>query len=156
MIVRSEKTPLGLSQSDNVLQAVESPSKKVAPVEKKEVTQAESDHYKVGDNIDCRDAETGAWFEAVIERITANDDVRGLDSLTYHVKVIYYSTRLESCYLFFQFEGYDDENAKQRVTLQQLRPRAKVLIPFMDINPKQEIMVKINDQLINFDMSLAR
>ena len=95
MIVRSEKTPLGLSQADNVPQAVESPSKKVAPVEKKEVTQAESDHYKVGDNIDCRDAETGAWFEAVIERITANDDVRGLDSLTYHVKVIYfyYSTR---------------------------------------------------------------
>ena len=95
MIVRSEKTPLGLSQSDNVPQAVESPSQKVVPVEKKEVTQAESDHYKVGDNIDCRDAETGAWFEAVIERITANDDVRGLDSLTYHVKVIYfyYSTR---------------------------------------------------------------
>ena len=94
--MRSEKTPLGLSQADNVPQAVESPSKKVAPVEKKEVTQAESDHYKVGDNIDCRDAETGAWFEAVIERITANDDVRGLDSLTYHVKVIYYSTRLGS------------------------------------------------------------
>ena len=54
----------------------------------KEVVEAESDHYKVGDEIDVKDAETGAWFEAVIEKITANDDVKGLDNLAYHVKVI--------------------------------------------------------------------
>ena len=57
-------------------------------MEVKEVVEAESDHYKVGDEIDVKYAETGAWFEAVIEKITANDDVKGLDNLTYHVKVI--------------------------------------------------------------------
>ena len=79
--------PLGVSQADNIPKE-ESPGKKVVKEEVKEVVEAESDHYKVGDEIDCKDAETGAWFEAVIERITANDDVKGLDNLTYHVKVI--------------------------------------------------------------------
>ena len=77
--------PLGVFQADNIPEEKESPSKKVV---KEEVVEAESDHYKVGDEIDVKDAETGAWFEAVIEKITANDDVKGLDNLTYHVKVI--------------------------------------------------------------------
>ena len=80
--------PLGVSQADNIPVEKESPGKKVVKEEVKEVVEAESDHYKVGDEIDCKDAETGAWFEAVIEKITANDDVKGLDNLTYHVKVI--------------------------------------------------------------------
>ena len=92
-------------------------------MEVKEVVEAESDHYKVGDELDVKDAETGAWFEAVIEKITANDDVKGLDNLTYHVKYV----------------NYGEE---QKVILQQLRPRAKTVVDFMDINPKQEIMVR--------------
>ena len=80
--------PFGVSQADNIPKEEESPGKKVVKKEVKEVVEAESDHYKVGDEIDCKDAETGAWFEAVIEKITANDDVKGLDNLTYHVKVI--------------------------------------------------------------------
>ena len=31
---------------------------------------------------------------------------------------------------------------RQKVILQHLRPRAKTVVEFMDINPKQEIMVK--------------
>ena len=88
LIVRSEKMPLGASQTDNIPEKeTESPSKKVVKEEVKEVVEAESDHYKVGEGVDCKDADTGAWFEAVIEKITANDDVKGLDQLTYHIKV---------------------------------------------------------------------
>ena len=39
-----------------------------------------------------------------------------------------------------------DYEEEQKVTLQQLRPRAKTVLDFMDINPKQEIMVVINKQ----------
>ena len=85
--MRSDKTPLGVSQADNIPDEKESPGKKVIKEEVKEVVEAESDHYKVGEEIDCKDAETGAWFEAVIEKITANDDIKGLDNLTYHIKV---------------------------------------------------------------------
>ena len=53
-----------------------------------EVCDAVSEHVKVGQEVDSREENTGAWFEAVIEKITANDDVKGLDNLTYHVKVI--------------------------------------------------------------------
>ena len=87
--MRSEKKPLGVSQADNIPKEEDFPGKKVIKEEFKEVVEAESDHYKVGDEIDCKDAETGAWFEAVIERITANDGVKGLDNLAYHVKVIF-------------------------------------------------------------------
>ena len=87
LIVRSEKMPLGESQVDNIPKETESPGKKVVKEEVKEVVEAESDHYKVGDGVDCKDTDTGAWFEAVIEKITANDDVKGLDSLAYHIKV---------------------------------------------------------------------
>ena len=80
--------PLGVSQADNIPKEKEFPGKKVVKVEVKEVEEAKSDHYKVGDELDCKDAETGSWFEVVIEKITANDDVKGLDNLTYHVKVI--------------------------------------------------------------------
>ena len=34
--------------------------------------------------------------------------------------------------------GYEET---QKVILQQLRPLAKTVVDFMDINPKQEIMV---------------
>ena len=79
--------PLGESQVDNIPKETESPGKKVVKEEVKEVVEAESDHYKVGDGVDCKDTDTGAWFEAVIERITANDEVKGLDNLAYHIKV---------------------------------------------------------------------
>ena len=33
--------------------------------------------YNVDARIDCRDADTGAWFEAIIKKVTANDIVKG-------------------------------------------------------------------------------
>ena len=118
LIVRSEKMPLGVSQADNIPEEKQAPGKKVGKEEVKEVVEAESDHYKVGHEIDVKNAETGAWFEAVIEKITANDDVKGLDNLTYHVKYV----------------NYGEE---QKVILQQLRPRAKRVVDFMDITPSK-------------------
>ena len=65
-------------------------------VKKEEVTEvvvedAESVHWKVGDELDCRDEEGGtrAWFEAVVKRITRNDENAGADQLTYHVMYVY-------------------------------------------------------------------
>ena len=85
LIVRSDKEPLGESQVDNIPKENVSPTKKPEKIVK-EVTDGTSDHFKVGDKVDCKDGDTGAWFEAVIERITANDDVAGVDNLTYHIK----------------------------------------------------------------------
>ena len=69
--------------------------KEVKEPEVKKVEEAESDHWKVKDKVDCRDEEGGtwAWFEAVVERITRNDEGAGADKLTYPVK--------------YEGEGYD-------------------------------------------------
>ena len=78
LIVRAEKGPLGESQADNIPKNNESPTKKKPIVEApKEITDATSEHYNVDDKIDCRDADTGAWFEAIIKKVTANDSVKG-------------------------------------------------------------------------------
>ena len=53
---------------------------------KAEVCDAESSHVKLHEEVDCRDENTGAWFEAKVERITANDVNPGFDKLTYHVR----------------------------------------------------------------------
>ena len=60
LLVRSEKMPLGGSQADNIPEEKQAPGNKVFKEEVKEVVEAESNHYKVGDEIECKDAETGA------------------------------------------------------------------------------------------------
>jgi len=130
LIVRAEKEPLGESQADNIPKSVDSPTKKAPKVEApKEVTDATSEHYKVDDKIDCRDADTGAWFEAIIKKVTANDSVKGIDNLTYHIK----------------YEGYEEDMLEcHKVKLEQLRPRAKTNVKFVDLDLKHEIMVNYN------------
>ena len=86
LIVRVDKQPLGESQADNVPKSQDSPSKKPKVKVVKEVSEATSEYYKVGEKIDCKDADTGAWFEAIINKVTQNDDVTGVDNLTYHIK----------------------------------------------------------------------
>ena len=51
-----------------------------------EVCDAESEHVKLNQEVDCRDENTGAWFEAKVEKITRHDDNPGFDKLTYHVR----------------------------------------------------------------------
>ena len=51
-----------------------------------EVHDAVSEHMKLHEDVDCRDENTGAWFEAKVERITRNDENPGFDKLTYHVR----------------------------------------------------------------------
>ena len=128
LIVRSDKEPLGESQVDNIPKENVSSTKKPEKIVK-EITDGTSDHFKVGDKVDCKDGDTGAWFEAVIERITANDDVAGVDNLTYHIK----------------YEGYEEDMTEcAKVKLEQLRARARVILPFVDLDLKQEIMVNYN------------
>jgi len=127
------RQPLAEHKSQNVPEssAVEKQTKLVKSSEDQEndlkVEEAESEHIKVKEEVDCRDEEggTGAWFEAVVERITANDEAAGADGLTYHVK----------------YEGYD---RVYKVRLDQLRPRARRVIPFLDLDLKMEVMVNYN------------
>merc|ERR1719315_911488 len=69
------RQPLGESQKDN-LPKTTAPSKdekkeeliKEEKPEVKEIVDAESESYKVGERVDCRDEESGAWFQAPTER----------------------------------------------------------------------------------------
>ena len=76
------RQPLGESQVDNipkktcgedVKKEVKEEIEKEEKPEIKEVADAESEVYKVQEKVDSRDDETGAWFEAVIKKITVND-----------------------------------------------------------------------------------
>ena len=120
--------PLGESQADNTPGDDVEPTKP-EPEKMKKVEDVTSKYFKTGDHIDCRDADTGAWFEAVIKRITTNDEVQGVDNLTYHV-------------VYEGYEEYMDILAK--VKLEQLRPRAKQLLDFRDLDIKQKVMVNYN------------
>ena len=129
------RQPLGESQKDN-LPKTTTPSKESKKEEKieeekpevKEVVDADSESYKVGERVDCRDEDTGAWFEAKIERITANDTVQGTDGLAYHLK----------------YEGYEDDMDVLKVKVAQIRPRAKTFLKFVDLDLKQDIFVNYN------------
>ena len=65
------------------------------PLKVDEATDAESEVYKVEERVDCRDEDTGAWFEDEKERITLNDRVSGCDGLAYHAKYEGYEDSLE-------------------------------------------------------------
>jgi len=129
------RQPLGESQKDNLPKTELSKDNKEKEVSKEEepeeilkVTDAESDLFEVGEKVDCRDEETGAWFEAKIERITVNDSVRGSDGLAYQV----------------MFEGYEEDMDAVKVKVAQLRPRAKTILKFVDLDLKQDIFVNYN------------
>ena len=75
------KPPLSENTSMNIPSQVSVEDQVVA-----EVCDAVSEHVKVGQEVDSREENTGAWFEAKVERITRNDDNPGFDKLTYHVR----------------------------------------------------------------------
>jgi len=134
MIQLMVRQPLGESQVDNLPKKTPSKADKKEEVveeekpEVKEVAEAESEVYKVGDRVDCRDEDTGAWFEAKIELITVNDTVSGGDGLAYHVK----------------YEGYEDVMDDLKLKVEQIRPRATTLLKFVDLDLRQEIFVNFN------------
>ena len=85
----------------------------------------------------------GAWFEARIVKIMRGDEVAGGDGLAYHIV----------------YEGYPDFgpvkvgrqscphkflNADIKVKYEEMRPRAKVVIPFTDLDLGMDIMVNYN------------
>ena len=80
----SEKTSQNQNLHDEAGSEDHRKNKKVEAVA--EVQDAVSDHMKLHEDVDCRDENTGAWFEAKVERITRNDENPGFDKLTYHVR----------------------------------------------------------------------
>ena len=78
----SEKTSQNLPNQTRPVEAKKEEKKEA----KAEVHDADSSHVKLNEEVDCRDENTGAWFEAKVERITANDENPGFDKLTYHVR----------------------------------------------------------------------
>eukprot|EP00058_Branchiostoma_floridae_P015066 XP_002600554.1 hypothetical protein BRAFLDRAFT_205176 [Branchiostoma floridae] len=93
--------------------------------------------YAVGDLVDARDLRIGAWFEATILKITQaseTDDVssdnkdnsQGTEGLVYHVK----------------FEDYEDEIAQLRSV--DIRPRARTVVPFDDVQEGMLVMANYN------------
>ena len=77
-----------LSQNQNLPDSagLEAPEKNEKKKAKAEVSDAVSQHIKINEEVDCRDDNTGAWFEAKVEKITCNDENSGFDKLTYHVR----------------------------------------------------------------------
>ena len=78
----AEKTSLNIPKEAATGRPIKEEKVKVVA----EVRNAVSDHLKLDEDVDCRDENTGAWFEAKVERITCNDENPGFDKLTYHVR----------------------------------------------------------------------
>jgi len=130
MIQLMIRKPLG--EINNLPTKKESKKEDVKEEAKKEekvkvAEEAESKVYKVGDGLDVRDRETGAWFEARIVKIMRGDEVAGGDGLAYHIV----------------YEGYPDFGPV-KVKYEEMRPRAKVVIPFTDLDLGMDIMVNYN------------
>jgi len=133
MIQLMVRQPLGEIKADNLPKKTPTKSDiKEQEVEEKpevkEVAEAESEVFKIDERVDCRDEETGAWFEAKIKKITVNDTVRGRDGLAYHVK----------------YEDYEENMDIVKLKGEQIRPRAKTFLKFVDLDLKQEIFVNFN------------
>eukprot|EP00795_Rhopilema_esculentum_P000042 gene42-9646_t len=80
--------------------------------------------FKVHDKVDAMDPTMGAWFEAVIVKVTQDD----IDSkLCYHA----------------QFEGYD-ENEVLKLKESEVRPRARMILKWDEITVGDKVMANYN------------
>jgi len=133
------RQPLGESQVDNLPSKEESNKKDNKMKEEKEeeeekvipvVTEAESEVFKKDEHVDVKDNNTGAWFEAIVKKITTNDTVKGGDGLTYHVL----------------YEGYEEEIKEDhvKVCVEQIRPRARTIVPLTDVDLGHKVFVNYN------------
>ena len=84
MFVRKPLSDLSQNFPDSA--GLEAPEKNEKEKANAEVSDAVSQHIKLNEEVDCRDDNTGAWFEAKVEKITCNDENSGFDKLTYHVR----------------------------------------------------------------------
>lgn len=87
-----------------------------------DVVDAESRYYKVGDSIDSMDLIYGAWFEATIVQI-----IKRSNNLVYRIK----------------WDAEDDGDPFE-VEESHIRPRARNIIDFGDLEIGQRVMVNYN------------
>lgn len=97
----------------------ESTEKKKANKKEKE-KKAESLYYKIEDAVDCKDEETGAWFEAIIKYIYKKGDE------------VFYE-------ILWEFT-----NAISSVPETCIRPRARRSILFDELSVNQKVMINYN------------
>ncbi|XP_025997047.1 E3 ubiquitin-protein ligase UHRF1 isoform X2 [Solenopsis invicta] len=86
--------------------------------ETEELKQAESLYYKIGDAVDCKDAETNAWFEAIIKNI-----FKKKDEILYEISWEFLNTECE------------------KVPEVHIRPRARRSIPFDELSVGETVMI---------------
>jgi len=83
-----------------------------------------SSHFKVNDKVDAMDTTMGAWFEAIIVKVTRDDKGNGF---VYHIR----------------FEDYD-ENEILRLRECEVRPRARTKLAWDEIEIGDEVMANYN------------
>ncbi|XP_023230679.1 E3 ubiquitin-protein ligase UHRF1-like [Centruroides sculpturatus] len=111
----------------------------------------ESKYYKVGECIDARDLNNGAWFEAKIVKITAKDSnelKRQLSESGNCGMVSGNSNHLakpteDDLYFYVVFDTYEDDDPTP-LTFENIRPRARTVINFDDIQEGSMVMVNYN------------
>lgn len=84
--VEPQKDENKLKEEENTSTAKESP-KPTMREETVKLVHAESKYYKVGDLVDVRTLDSGAWFEGVVDQILKkeNDEVEE-DKLVFRIK----------------------------------------------------------------------
>lgn len=88
-------------------------------IEEEELEEAESLYYKIGDAVDCYQEETGAWFEAIIQKTYKKRDEE-------FYKILWESDNVISPY---------------NVPETRVRPRAWRSIPIDELSVGQKVML---------------
>uniref|UniRef100_A0AAY4DSK8 E3 ubiquitin-protein ligase UHRF n=1 Tax=Denticeps clupeoides TaxID=299321 RepID=A0AAY4DSK8_9TELE len=88
--------------------------------------------YKINELVDCRDVSIGAWFEGSLENVThaakgPNNNKPSTEDVSYHIK-------------------YDDypENGVVEMSPEDVRPRARTVFRFEQLQVGQVVMVNYN------------
>ncbi|XP_020756806.1 E3 ubiquitin-protein ligase UHRF1 isoform X1 [Odocoileus virginianus] len=130
---------LAQSESDKSSNSGEAANEPEGKADEDECDETELGLYKVGEYVDARDTNMGAWFEAKVIRVTrkapahdqpSSSSSKPEDDIIYHVK-------------------YDDypENGVVQMTSQNVRARARHTIKWEDLQVGQVVMVNYNPDL---------
>lgn len=130
---------LAQSESDKSSNSGEAANEPEGKADEDECDETELGLYKVGEYVDARDTNMGAWFEAKVIRVTRKapaHDQSSSSSSKPEDDIIYHVT-------------YDDypENGVVQMTSQNVRARARHTIKWEDLQVGQVVMVNYNPDL---------
>nr|CAB3267500.1 UHRF2 protein [Phallusia mammillata] len=135
----SEKTGQTLSDTDSGIESID-PNLKANNSNKPNAEESSSNLcslYKINDLVDAQDTDTGAWFEAKIKTIQQKK-ASAIDSSNKE------NTEINDMTILYcvQFDDYEDE--ERQLEINQIRPRARKLLEWNDINIEDKVMVNYN------------